>query len=70
MNYLQNLGPSAGRNGGPMTVFPVRDSILVSINRKTRFVSSIDLIIYFRFFKHSHLFLHSVFLAFPSYFKI
>lgn len=61
MNYLQNLGPSAGRNGGPMTVFPVRDSILVSINRKTHFVSSIDLIIYFRFFKHSHLFLHSVY---------
>lgn len=43
MNYLQNLGPSAGRNGGPMTVFPVRDSILMSINRKTfAFPSSID----------------------------
>lgn len=60
MNYLQNLGPSAGRNGGPMTVFPVRDSILVSINRKT-FRCSIDRQLYypllnylFSLFKHSH----------------
>lgn len=60
MNYLQNLGPSAGRNGGPMTVFPVRDSILMSINRKT-FRCSIDRQLYypllnylFSLFKHSH----------------
>lgn len=28
MNYFQNLGPSAGKNGGPMTVFPVRNPII------------------------------------------